>query len=967
MKAVANRCRTLHRHVGRLIGIIGVLVLCSFGTVDLVRAASLEPVTRPDRTQQIEDLIAALTPHERVAQLMLITFESAYLGEETAIHRLIADYGIGGVVLLAENDNINGQFNTPRLVRSLTNDLQQLAHDAAAMTTGPNSGQEAQRPYIPLFVATRHAGNGLAGSEIAVDTTPLPSYMAVGATWNPDYAYEVGYIAGSELSAMGVNMLLGPALDVLQRPQAENALNLGVNSFGGQPYWVGKMGAAYVQGAHAGSQNRLAVIAQNFPGLGYADTSPDQEIPVVPRSIDELRQFDLVPFHAVTGAATENTQQVDGFQCTNIRYQVSTTRLTTPPVCTDSRAAVPLLALDYFIEWRQTGIMISSPLGTPAIRRHYDSTPFPHRQIARDALLAGNDLLYLDDFGPQPGDSQLDNIIDVIDFFAERYQDDPVFRARVDQALARILHLKLALYDGDFSLGNVLYQVKDIDSIGGSSAPIFTAALESVTLLSPRRENLPPPPARDETIVIFTDVRLVQQCSYCPNDPLVRVNALEIAIEQMYGPYAGAQVRPEQVLSFSFSQLDDYLEGDIVGLAADSTQFKTIQRIGEALRDVDWIVLLMLDISPDIPSSAIVRTLLRHESSLVERANVITIALGAPTYLTATEISKFAAYYAVYSHVQPYINAAARALFQETEFSGAPPISLPAIGYDLFEATAPDPNQILQITADAINNSPPPPERDPAEAVTLSVGDRVSLRTLPILDRNGHRVPDGTPVEFSITFLTDNLQNRQQTSTVSGTARMTFAALRPGRVQITVTSDDARRSTTFQIVVEDEAVPVLPPDAQATQSAAANSDTDASSLPPANNPNPDIVPLNDTDNAREDSTGSAAPLPTSVIAASPTSERRLDALDFVVSLFGLALMSAAGFFYGRRITLTLDGGFRVALGCIVAGLIGYVYYGVGGPGANELDDMLANLAPLTVTLGTGTLGLVYTWWELRHE
>ena len=39
---------------------------------------------------------------------MLVTFEGSDLSPDAAIAQLIRDYNIGGVVLLAENDNIPG-------------------------------------------------------------------------------------------------------------------------------------------------------------------------------------------------------------------------------------------------------------------------------------------------------------------------------------------------------------------------------------------------------------------------------------------------------------------------------------------------------------------------------------------------------------------------------------------------------------------------------------------------------------------------------------------------------------------------------------------------------------------------------------------------------------------------------------------------------------------------------------------
>jgi hypothetical protein len=87
----------------------------------------------------------------------------------------------------------------------------------------------------------------------------------------------------------------------------------------------------------------------------------------------------------------------------------------------------------------------------------------------------------------------------------------------------------------------------------------------------------------------------------------------------------------------------------------------------------------------------------------------------------------------------------------------------------------------------------------------------------------------------------------------------------------------------------------------------------------------------------------------------------------VLSVFALALMSLLGFSVGRGVTLTVAGGVRVVLGSVIAGLTGYIYYGVNGPGAHVLYDLLDNLAPMMITLVSGAVGLVYTWWILRGE
>ena len=502
--------------------------------------------------------------------------------------------------------------------------------------------------------------------------------------------------------------------------------------------------------------------------------------------------------------------------------------------------------------------------------------------------------------------------------------------------------------------------------------PLYTIAEHSVTLLAPRRESLPPPPSRNENIVIFTDVRLVQQCSYCATYPPVTVNALEVAIERRYGPYADAQIRPEQVVSFSFGQLQSYLQGDVAGATSDSSLLKTNQRIGEALRDVDWIVFVMLDVSPTVETSSIVRHLLETESNIVDRARVVVIALGAPTYLSSTEISKFAAYYGLFSSIPPYIDAAARAFFQEINFPGALPLSLPAVGYDIFERTAPDPSQTIQLEAESLAGEPVKPSLTGSDILTIQSGQQLLLRTRPILDRNGHIVPDGTSVEFILTFVTDNLQTRQNGVTEDGIARTMFRPTRPGRVQVNATSVSTTRSATFQInivddgstaegtPIDDVTATVGPGGMQAAQTAAPTAVADTGT----------------GGNAGADSTGqaggvspNATPLPSS--AASKTgaidTHRRLTPGIFVLSLLLLSAVSIGGYYAGRAITLTRNGGIRVVLGGMVAGLTGYIYYGVGGPGMQESYNRLGMLAPLTITLGSALVGLGYTWWMLRRD
>jgi hypothetical protein len=101
--------------------------------------------------------------------------------------------------------------------------------------------------------------------------------------------------------------------------------------------------------------------------------------------------------------------------------------------------------------------------------------------------------------------------------------------------------------------------------------------------------------------------------------------------------------------------------------------------------------------------------------------------------------------------------------------------------------------------------------------------------------------------------------------------------------------------------------------------------------------------------------------------AAQTHQKRLELGDFMLSAFGLLLLGAIGFSAGMSATMTLDGGIRVVLGSIIAGLIGYIYYGISGPGADRVGVALDDFAPVITTLASGLAGLLVTWWTIRRR
>ena len=731
-----------------------------------------------------------LTPQEKVGQLFLVTFEGDQTDPGSAIYKLIANYHVGGVVLNRKNDNFQNYEEMSEDCWALVNNLQWVEYNISQSTDSAPFDGESAPAYIPLFIGLSQEGNNSPHSQILHGLSPVPSQLSIGATWDPDLAEKVGYQLGNELTTLGVNLLFGPSLDVISDPKPGEPSDLGVRSFGGDPYWVGKMGQAYIRGLHQGSANQIAVVGKYFPGLGSSDRLPENEIATVRKSLDQLKQIDLAPFFSVTGNSPSEESAVDALLNSHIRYQglQGNIRSTTRPISLDPQAFELLMSLDPFGTWRsEGGVIISDNLGSRALRQLYDPTgqDYNIRQVALDAFIAGNDILYLGNTGENDQPLSLDQAASILDFFSQKYQEDQTFADRVDQSVLRILALKYSLHEF-FNITSVLNTHNLLSELGNGHAA-GQVARNSATLISPGPSNLNDvlqnPPQLNERIVILTDVAQEHLCSNC--DPITTLGKqdLQESILRLYGPQSGRQVMPANISSFSYQEVITLLDYP-----------SEIEYLQSALSRADWILVVSRNTSTERPSSVALHRLLSERQDLIRGKKLIVFAMNAPYYMDATNISKLTAFFGIYSKLPTFLDVAARLLFREIPSpSGALPVSVPGIGYDLISATSPDPQQNFSLYLDG---RPPSTSGSGAPEVTptiplYEVGNLVVVETGIILDHNGNPVPDGTPVEFT-------LQTQGETTrlpsveTKNGMAAVSFVIERPFDILLQALSSPAQ-------------------------------------------------------------------------------------------------------------------------------------------------------------------------------
>ena len=937
------------------------------------------PAAAQDAPADPTAILNAMTVADRIGQLFIVTFTGNDVGPESAIAGLIRDYRVGSVLISPANGNFTNltpegaPADTPQQVTRLTNQLQALAFDGTLspeQALSPQSDDLQALPVpgnrgvtLPLLIGVTEDGNGYPGSSLRSGFTALPSAMALGATWSPQNAAEAGQIVGNELAAVGVNLLLGPSLDVLDMPRPDPQTTLGVRSLGGSAYWVGRLGRAYIGGVHLGSQGRVATIAKHFPGQGSSDRLPDEEIATIQKSAEALAAVELAPFAAVARPGTlrellpdqpdlpDTSTVTDGLQSVHIRYAgLQGSSESIPPISLAPQLSQDLLGSAAFTAWRNagSGLVMSDDLGAMAIRRYYDPTlqSFPHKRVAQDALLAGNDLLLLGSWSLDGSEaSALANIKDTIVFFREKYSSDADFRRRVDAAVLRIVTLKARLYP-NLDLRNTLVDGQALDSAEGVEAKVAGIARDAITLLSPSAaelaQRMPTGPGPDDTILFVADARTVRECpaDACPLFSLIEPNALAEIVLRLYQP--SGQVAPERVASLTFEQLDTWLNA-----SGDDAAAPLNQEISTLIDAADWIVFGLLDNAEGARGADVLRQFLTERPVSREQKRLIAIAYDAPFFLDATDITKLTAYFAAYGKTEPLLEASMRVLFREWTPTGASPVDISSINYVLADKLLPDAAQSIPLSVPDVR------VQMGSNTFTAKVGDTLRVVAGPIYDNNGRLVPDNTPVSFKLKQRSDQFElPLGQTGTKDGLAETSVLLERPGDYEVQVQSGSAAGSLSLVLNIVDAA--------QGEAQVAVATPTATPSPVPTETPTPTPTPTATPEPSQTPAAGQVD------VASPPKPLRRVDLGAFFLALASIGVALAAAWMAAQRRgwqpTLTL----RLLLLMAIGGLAAYLLYGLGWvPGATGLQRALRPWGAALVTLA----GCALPWmvWQLRDR
>ncbi|KAK4103309.1 glycoside hydrolase family 3 protein [Parathielavia hyrcaniae] len=231
-----------------------------------------------------------------IGQMLIMGWDGTEVTPQ--IRELIEQHHLGSILLTAKN--LKSAQQTARLVQ----ELQTIAHRAG-------------HPQ-PLLIAVDQENGGVNSLYDEDYICQFPSAMGQAAAGNADLAYKVAKATATEISAVGVNLILGPVLDVLTNARYQP---LGVRATSDDPQEVSQYGIAAMNGYKDAG---VATCGKHFPSYGNLDfLGSSLDIPIITQTLEELSLSALVPFRNAIATGKLDAMFVGGCGITNPSMSVN--------------------------------------------------------------------------------------------------------------------------------------------------------------------------------------------------------------------------------------------------------------------------------------------------------------------------------------------------------------------------------------------------------------------------------------------------------------------------------------------------------------------------------------------------------------------------------------------------------------------------------------------------------------------
>ncbi len=241
----------------------------------------------------------------RVAKLMLTGIVALAALTTVSLHAVIADSA--GEYILTGLTPAQVEAKADALLAEMT--LKEKIHLLAG------NGDMCTRQVAKLHIPRLNMSDASQGVRVYGPSTAYTASVCLAASWNTKLARQVGRSLGSDARARGVNIILGPGMDITREPQCGRNFEY----VGEDPYLAAQMVAPWIRGLQ--SQD-VAACAKHFAANEQETHRYSIDCIVTRRALEEIY---LPPFraavrqgHVWTVMAAYN--QLNGYHCTASRY-----------------------------------------------------------------------------------------------------------------------------------------------------------------------------------------------------------------------------------------------------------------------------------------------------------------------------------------------------------------------------------------------------------------------------------------------------------------------------------------------------------------------------------------------------------------------------------------------------------------------------------------------------------------------
>lgn len=352
---------------------------------------------------KIQDKLDSMTLEEKAGQLLIVGFKGTFLNDRTKSY--INDLKVGGLILFDRNIESKGQ------IIGLVEEIK-----------GSNAEED-----IPLFLCIDEEGGSI--SRLPKEYRRLPDPFQIGETNDVDIAFQFGQLLRNRVKGLGLNLNFAPVLDIHSNP--DNPV-IGKRAYGTNPERVSDIGLEVAKGIRNSS---IIPAVKHFPGHGDTSTDSHLELPIIDKSLEELRNFELIPFE---DAIENNIEMI-------MMAHILLPSLDKDYPATLSKKIVHDLLRD---EMGYEGVIVSDDMTMGAIVNN-----FTLEDACIDFLKAGGDILLVCHGEDNPR-IVFDKIIDAVEIGELSMEE-------IDEKVYRILELK----DRYLKVGNVDLNLEELNNM----------------------------------------------------------------------------------------------------------------------------------------------------------------------------------------------------------------------------------------------------------------------------------------------------------------------------------------------------------------------------------------------------------------------------------------------------------------------------------------------------------------------